>query len=679
MSETTAKAKPRHYVIVVHGMGVQKESETAFEVIHRFAEVRNGQNSNKPTYRNLLPPTLSSQSVLAGKGHGWAEFRGIPVDPADHTGPFDGLPATTTAGRNFRFVDLRWSQILAEDEEAYACKVKQWTEALREKFKSVLPAPLQVKWAGLVLEQIQHSALTVQVAVTYFKPDWAKLIFDEILGNVHLYGDYTRTRGKAVRHFHLVLDEIFVRDFLDWHRRTPDTPYEQPRFTVIAHSLGTIMSFDALMYAFAKRPIRDGSQPHDCPSLPFPAYTEQAPDEDTLWNSLARKLKAADLDTRFKDLTGATIAPHAPEVPTLFWRDCVKEFITLGSPIDKFHTLWYQNYLHMGFQKLPHIPLEWSANWLECSDNWIDEAKAKIKHVNLSDEQDPVGHHLDIAQSTVNYAKVFATHTPVACRDIIFRRYPVPGLAHIEYWRDHPLFRGIIWHVMDLPPIGMQPDEKYFVADAFRNLPGVYRKILVWAYFRIPLITAMTTGILIMYGLGGLTYFGFSIGSVIALLAACLLWIQPYSTQAYRAETDFEVPTHLRHHIAKWWRPFKQRWKPRQGLFANLVAGAAEWRRILILQSEGQAFSLQQAQQLGTRMAFQTQGGFLKNVWWRYVMGLLWVVPAAFYLHVHPPTWSSQDHVPQLAAEAIGILSLCYLATMGFVTWAFWRAKRLTS
>jgi FtsH-binding integral membrane protein len=130
--------------------------------------------------------------------------------------------------------------------------------------------------------------------------------------------------------------------------------------------------------------------------------------------------------------------------------------------------------------------------------------------------------------------------------------------------------------------------------------------------------------------------------------------------------------------MAKWWRPFKQRWKWRQGLFANLVAGAAEWRRILILQSEGQAFSLQQAQQFGTRMAFQTQGGFLKNMWWRYVMGLLWFLPAAFYLYVHPPTWSSQDHVPQLAAEAIDILSFCYLAAMGFVTWVFRRAKRLT-
>ena len=57
---------PRHYVIIVHGMGVQKENVTAYEVIHRFAEVRKGK---KLTYRNLLPPSLSSQSVLSGMGH----------------------------------------------------------------------------------------------------------------------------------------------------------------------------------------------------------------------------------------------------------------------------------------------------------------------------------------------------------------------------------------------------------------------------------------------------------------------------------------------------------------------------------------------------------------------------------------------------------------------------------
>lgn len=666
---STCPLKGRHYVIVVHGMGVQRESETAYEVIHRFAEVRKSLDPDSHiTYRNLLPTSLSSQTVLAGKGHGWAEFRGIPVDPADDTGPFDGLPATVSSGRNFRFVDLRWSQILAEDEEDYACKLKVWTEALREKFKSVLPAPLQVHWADLLLQQIQNSALTVQAALTYYRPAWAKMIFEDILGDIHLYGDYARTRGKAVRHFHLVLDEIFVRDFLDWCRQEGDAPYQLPRLTVIAHSLGTMMSFDALMYAFANTAIREGTGLHPCPSLPFPGYTEKRRDEDDMWETLASELESRKLEERIRQITGTTVLPKSPTIPFLFWRDCVKEFITLGSPIDKFHTLWYQNYLHMGFLNVSTISPDWA-------DGWMEKVTTKITHVNLCDEQDPVGHHLDIAQTTSNYSKVFDTDTDVAYRDVIFRRYPIPGVAHIEYWRDHRLFRGIIWYVMNLRPPEEPSQPAYFAMDSFRELEGVYGKILVWAYFRISLIAAMTTGVLLIYGIGGLAYFGFSIGSVLALIAACLLWMWPYSTQAYREETDLRLtgnPSLRRVQL------FFRRWRPRQGLFANLVAGAAEWRRILILQSQGEASSLEEALKQHTRMSFKTQGGFWRNVWWRYVSGLVWFVAAGVYLSFHPVNWdTSHDSVGQLAAQAVAILSLCYLGTMGFVTWAFLRAKQL--
>ena len=68
MGEQKAR-KARHYVIVVHGIGEQKQNTTAPEVVHRFAEVR----QEKPAgyYRNLLPSYLSAQSVRrGGMGHG---------------------------------------------------------------------------------------------------------------------------------------------------------------------------------------------------------------------------------------------------------------------------------------------------------------------------------------------------------------------------------------------------------------------------------------------------------------------------------------------------------------------------------------------------------------------------------------------------------------------------------
>ena len=58
------KLKPRHYVIVVHGIGEQKVNETATEVVHRFAEVRHPNRAIR--YENLLPSYLSAQSVRRG-------------------------------------------------------------------------------------------------------------------------------------------------------------------------------------------------------------------------------------------------------------------------------------------------------------------------------------------------------------------------------------------------------------------------------------------------------------------------------------------------------------------------------------------------------------------------------------------------------------------------------------
>jgi len=218
----------------------------------------------------------------------------------------------------------------------------------------------------------------------------------------------------------------------------------------------------------------------------------------------------------------------------------------------------------------------------------------------------------------------------------------------------------------------------YFALPDFRELKGAYRKILVWAYFRIPLITAIATGLLLIYGLGGLVYTGFSIGCVIAVAAAIFLWMRPYPTQAYRAEVDHRIRGGQ---IEKWWRIFWMRWKLRQGLFADLVAGAVEWRRILILQSKGEATTLEKATKLNVRLAFTTQGGFWKKVLWRYLFGALWFLPTAwycwdYYQQPSPPS-SGLLRLILMGMEGIAILSLCYLLTMAFVTRAFLRAKKL--
>jgi len=146
-----AGSKPRHYVIVVHGIGEQKVNETTTEVVHRFAEVRHDEQADY--YKNLLPSYLSALSVRrGGTGHGWSEFNGIPVVPSKGTGQFDGRSATKTAGLNFRFVDLHWAPILQRHQKRYASPVDKWAKALLDRIDTT-KRPVLKGWIPLNSDQ----------------------------------------------------------------------------------------------------------------------------------------------------------------------------------------------------------------------------------------------------------------------------------------------------------------------------------------------------------------------------------------------------------------------------------------------------------------------------------------------------------------------------------------------
>ncbi len=673
-------SSPRHYVIVVHGIGEQKQNATAYEVVHRFAEIRQGKSPGY--YRSLLPATLSTQSIRRrGTGHGWSEFTGIPVDPTENTGKFDGTRATVTSGRNFRFVDLRWAHILQDLHPEYASPTEKWTAALLDRLEKAAPPGWIPLWADQLLRQLEGTAVPIKRLLALYRPALAKLIFDDVLGDIHLYGDYGRTRGHAVRHFHVVLDEIHLRDFIDWcrHEKGGSGTYQPPVYTVIAHSLGSIMSFDALVYARVKQAIReDSARPrHPCPSLPFPGYTEDATCEQETWDRLIQEIRDSSggnawqvIQTRYPHLT-----EKFPKVPPLLWRNQVQQFITLGSPIDKFHVLWFHNYFHMGLrrpqQDFPEFSQEWAAGWVE-------ESASKPFHYNLCDEQDPVGHHLDVAQATLNYAKLFDTSIPLVYRDVVFRRYAVPGLAHIKYWSDGDLFENILREVM-VQKGQPNPIRGRFLSEKFADLDGsVYRKALTWAFFRLPFAAALVTGLLLYYAFYGWKYGSFSTQHGLALALAILLWVRPDPTRAYLKEALPGKAGKL-----SWW----DRWKPRRSILANLVAGSVEWRRILIWLSEGTATTVEEARENQVRVAFKTQGGFWNYAKWRYGVGL-GVFACSAYFAVTGLGASTQKGLfdlfgsskpagglGRMVAELFTILSLSYLGTMVYVAYVFQKVK----
>ncbi len=707
-----ATRKPPHYIITVHGIGEQAENETSQEVVQRFAEVRQGE-ATLPEFRALLPANLSSYAVRRqGQGPGWSEFRGIPVDPKDKGKElFDGTRASTTAGKNFRFVDLRWADILQEHQARFSSPIEAWTEALLHRLQPPFTPPnWSAPWMNPLLQEIKATILPFQRLLKWYKPSVAHLIFDDILGDVHLYGDFARTRGQAVRRFHSTLDQIHLRDYEQWcrfERTSPGEQYRPPSYTILAHSLGSVMSFDALVYAFANSSIRAGKTPHASGSLPFPGYRAYEAYEKEAWDSLIEDIQKnparSDLPKGEKNLVAfkrmyPQFTETFPCIPPLFWRKHIANFITLGSPIDKFHVLWHQNYRHMGLQHCDFSD-EWAEGWQE------KEVFPKIPHYNLCDEQDPVGHHLELTEECQNYRKIFDTSIPVTYRDIVFRRYPVPGVAHTQYWKDQELFKILIESVIDrtsthseysLPSIPKVPKgTDKFVQDSFIEVPGCYREALEWAYFRLPFLTAVVTSLLLGYGIIQWQQEGFALSYLLSILTGLLLWVMPRPAQGYHNEVaqleenssaGDQKKTHrergfISRMVNSWW----ECWKPRPGLFANLVRGAVTWRRILIWlkQHPNQAFTVKDALRHGVRRSLKSPGDFKAHVTWRTVLVLPIVGGTSWVVMFGWPQVSTLGQLSQYLAEWLYVASLmilissaCYVAVMAYVGFVFMRMKR---
>ncbi len=841
-------SSPRHYIIVVHGIGEQKLNTTIPPLVHRFAEVRQKKSDN--FYEVILPATQSSHSVRSEtEQHGWAEYRGISVEEKECVEDFDGSPATDTSGENFRFVELYWQDILQRHQDLFASETEVWAKAMLNRLndENITPPEWLPSWAIPMLESIVNTAVPLKKMLVLKYAPQVKMIFDGFLGDVHLYGDYARTRGEAVRHFHLELDKIIFNDFLDWRMRELSASrlnggefspghYHKPDLTVIAHSLGGIMSFDALVYAFVKEEIRAASAEsiRFSSSLPFLGYTTPLNDEESVDEIKQQRINAFVQDVKdfftlkvidevriceyrtvFKELYHALTESHALDeereellkalnhelggflpislwlaqfdgkepanelsavksffgrvkeavvslkqkesneedshkserirstverivgndlrkiedfikeeiiekkrgaavllgeitvlvkvdkiiigqlgevaeeigkrcqhywknfldgfsepgdsaselmsqdffdeppqfhgftpngIPLLLWRKQVKNYITFGAPIDKYVAMWHQNYLHLGLNiKGYKTPARWHLP-CECQFDFPESLNCRtINHYNFCDEQDPVGHHLDLTRRTSMYRKIFST-ADTARRDVVYRRYAVPGVAHIMYWQDGELFRGILREILDRKPLegGELGTSTFFVRSEFVNGKKARIQGMVWAYFRIPFLASLITGVIIALGMRAL-FLGETINMILLFLFAFSSWIMPAFLTYYKEKTQFKGVQQSSFILF-----FKKILAP--GIFLRLIFSAVEWRRILVTQSEGEPGDTDE----NSRLSFRKKGDvWAWRTWWPFAWRWSWrmaVTAIVLFIAVSQLKWVRDRMDPEFKA-----------------------------
>lgn len=407
--DTQANAKT-HYVIVVHGIGDQRPNETLVPVVERFAWARQPEQES-PSRRELL--TLGRLSSKSGERH-WAAFGGIPQHGMAAKTPWTPWDQASDGG-DIRFVEIYWADVMRRNFPKVGEPVATWSRKLLNKMR----LRGDDDWALDIIRHLRSAVIWVRRLLKLRLNKLASKVFDDFLGDVQLYGEHPATRGAAVRHFHECMQSI--------HDQHTSSAASAPVYTIVAHSLGTVLSLDAILFAFARQEVR------------------------------ARQSAAAGADAPFF----AGYNSGSGTVPAIDWVHHVRSFVTLGSPIDKYILLWAENYEYLN-----------STAWLDRKDDAVS-----IEHYNYSDEQDPVGHELNMAYRCPAIRNVFRL-----AEDEVYNRYYLPGVAHLGYWSDHDLFRRIASLAID----GTTTCEAHPMA-WFRK--RAYAVAMVVAYMAIPAIT----------------------------------------------------------------------------------------------------------------------------------------------------------------------------------------------
>ncbi|MGV6808395.1 MAG: hypothetical protein ACWA5U_00810 [bacterium] len=534
------------YIIGVHGIGEQRKNENILPIINGFARVRQTQRDNGQQHHNkklsdkvsngacpLTQGILSSQQSKTP----WIEFENIPSQPPkpknnnkqneiindktetryeDKTLRFMGHTVDECdLGKNFRFVDLHWADIMQSHLDIAGQEVETWTQALIDRLKlRDLDKDEQYGWIPQLLISMRNSILPIkwlleakQRLLTSTQNHFSDTVFNRFLGDAQLYGEYRTTRDQAIFRFHRTLAEVH---HAHCEEQANNPHLGNPRYIVLGHSLGSIMSFDALLYAHgANKPNQeDPSQIHlDLTKLDLSMYCD------------------------LKD------KGQGENLPDLSWISYVDTFISLGSPIDKYLILWWTNYKHLI-----------DTSWLDTNLKHCRETQ-KIKHYNYCDEQDPVGHELDTAYTANVVKSLFEKE-----EDIVFMRYGMPGVAHIKYWDDVPLLQHIVQTAIDQDSdytaaktntimdrakvLSTQPKQTHISETGEINLdttktenttvewfkPMAYARTLFWSYAAIPSLGLLFASLFFMLGYYNIVQHEYYVSGVLAFITSLVIF-----------------------------------------------------------------------------------------------------------------------------------------------------------
>lgn len=436
--------------VAVHGMGDQTEYETVQQVVAQISYFYD-HRGNPPEigYFSRVPPS----TIPLGR---FSSVQGRSRRPGDEPSP--GLDAAYVPSGNpdpvildgqtqMGVAEVYWADVprLPADEQHTLEDAKHWGVTLVEKLRyraeqqrqnaaaQVAMAQAAVQAAALqpaAMQQAAQSHLAAAQAAqavasrlpTPSDLDRTAAVIEEIVEGVHQV-DRVLAVARLVKGFQFDLKRIFDQFLGDVQFVTE---FEQYRTMILAR-------FDDVLGRInAHHPNAD-------------VYII-AHSEGTAVAFLALVRAMADPNT-------------APP-----WIRQIHGFLTIGSPIDKHIILWPE-ILPQQSNGLPNRPL------------------APVVWCNYYDYGDPVGFRLDTARAWLQQVGA-CDPVPGAAPDVApqafgfrqdddcgFGRYPLPGLAHIDYWNDPEVFRHFLQTAVHGQPKSPKPQDRDWARGSSRIAP----------------------------------------------------------------------------------------------------------------------------------------------------------------------------------------------------------------
>ena len=401
-------------IVAIHGIGSQLRSGTIRSVAHRFGD-------------RSCPPLPVMPLGFFNIGN-TAEVRVSRLD-AKANDPLARIG----------FAEVFWADIpeqvvkandTLEETKAWGRTVVSRAEAA---YRDNVPGG-QLKaqdfqlGVGVVEEIIEtidvmENLLAVAAKAGVFKFELAPLLRDYV-GDVQLVTDFPFYRDKILYRFHSAMAQI-VKAF------KPSYPDHTPEIYIVAHSEGTVISFLGLLEALSGRAVTDPE------------------------NTLA---VAVPVDAS--------------------WIDCVRGYMTIGSPIDKHIVLWPK--LWQGLQLQSHLDGSGGVVFDTAGQTRL-KLKQPIKWRNYYDYGDPIGFQLDAAVEFLHDNGCQAFEFDTRRHDFGFSRYWLPGKAHNDYWQDPQVFGHFIEDVVLPTGNAVPPQSSRFVDKVSTLIPYVLTFTLHWA------------------------------------------------------------------------------------------------------------------------------------------------------------------------------------------------------